>query len=116
MSDETTTTRAPRQVRQPDADRAFRRLLGNSLLSGVTSSFLWFALTFWVYLETKSVVATGIVGGAFGLAGAIIGPALGTYGAPQRKHGAMMLPTTVPALCFGLAAVVYLSVDRTMVL
>ena len=39
-----------------DADRTFRRLLVNSLVSGVTSSFLWFALTFWVYLETRSVV------------------------------------------------------------
>ena len=37
---------------------AFRRLLVNTLVSGVTSSFLWFALTFWVYLETRSVVAT----------------------------------------------------------
>jgi DHA3 family multidrug efflux protein-like MFS transporter len=34
----------------------FRRLLVNTLVSAVTSSFLWFALTFWVYLETRSVV------------------------------------------------------------
>src|SRR4051812_21581763 len=46
-------------------ERAFRQLVVNTLLSGVTSSFLWFALTFWIYLETKSVVATGIIGGAF---------------------------------------------------
>jgi hypothetical protein len=32
---------------------AFRRLLVNTLVSGVTSSFLWFALTFWVYIETQ---------------------------------------------------------------
>src|SRR5688572_29944262 len=38
----------------------FRRLLFNTLLTGVTSTFLWFALTFWVYLETRSVVATGV--------------------------------------------------------
>jgi len=37
---------------QPDADATFRRLLVNSLVGGVTSSFLWFALTFWLYLET----------------------------------------------------------------
>lgn len=26
----------------------FNRLLANTLISAVTSSFLWFALTFWV--------------------------------------------------------------------
>jgi MFS transporter, DHA3 family, multidrug efflux protein len=95
---------------------AFRRLVANTLLSGVTSSFLWFALTFWVYLETKSVVATGIVGGAFGLAGAVIGPAFGTYVDHHRKHGAMMLATSTSAVCFGIAAVVYLAVDHVTVL
>jgi len=103
---------APDTIDEP----AFRRLVVNTLLSGVTSSFLWFALTFWVYLETRSVVATGIIGGAFGLAGAFIGPAFGTYVDHHRKHGAMMLATTVSALCFGVAAVVYLAVDRTTVL
>ena len=34
--------------------RVFRQLLVNTLLTGVTSTFLWFALTFWVYLETRS--------------------------------------------------------------
>jgi hypothetical protein len=48
--------------RQP-VPRVFRRLLLNTLASGVTSSFLWFALTFWVYLETRSVVATGVIAG-----------------------------------------------------
>src|SRR5829696_6093062 len=61
------------------AERTFRALLANSLISGVTSSFLWFALTFWIYLETRSVVATAIVGAAYGLSAAVLGPAFGTY-------------------------------------
>ena len=28
-------------------------------------AYLWWALTFWVYLETRSVLATGIIGGAY---------------------------------------------------
>ena len=43
-------------------ERVFRRILVNTLVSGVTSSFLWFALTFWAYLETRSVVVTGVIG------------------------------------------------------
>ena len=40
-------------------------LLLNTLATGVTSTFLWFALTFWVYLQTRNVIATGVVGGAY---------------------------------------------------
>lgn len=39
--------------------RAFVNVLINTLIANVTTSFLWFALTFWVYIETQSVLATG---------------------------------------------------------
>jgi MFS transporter, DHA3 family, multidrug efflux protein len=97
-------------------ERAFHRLLLNTLLSGVTSSFLWFALTFWVYLETRSVVATGIVGGAFGLAGAAIGPVFGTYVDRHRKHRAMVLVTSASLGCFAVAAALYVLVDSRSLL
>ncbi len=90
----------------------FRRLLVNTLVSGVTSSFLWFALTFWVYIETRSVVATGVIGGAFGLATAAIGPAFGTYVDHHRKKAAMVLATTLSAACFAFATVLFLAVER----
>jgi MFS transporter, DHA3 family, multidrug efflux protein len=89
----------------------FRQLLINTLVSGVTSTFLWFCLTFWVYLETRSVVATGVIGGAYGIASAAIGPAFGTYVDHHRKHTAMVLATSVSASCFGLAAIVFVLVD-----
>jgi DHA3 family multidrug efflux protein-like MFS transporter len=95
----------------PASAAAFRKLLLNTLVSGVTSTFLWFALTFWVYLETRSVVATGVIGGSFGIANAAMGPAFGTYVDHHRKHTAMVLATTLSAACFGLAAIVYLLVD-----
>ena len=100
------------QARAPSEDMAaFRQLLLNTLISGVTSTFLWFALTFWVYLETRSVVATGVIGGAYGIASAAIGPAFGTYVDHHRKHASMVLATLISALCFTLAGVVYVAVD-----
>lgn len=66
----------------------FRRLLVNTLMTGVTSSFLWFALTFWVYLETRSVVATGVIGGAFSISSAVLGPVFGTFVDRHRKENA----------------------------
>jgi DHA3 family multidrug efflux protein-like MFS transporter len=100
----------------PDNDRVFRRLLLNTLVSGVTSSFLWFALTFWVYLETRSVVATGVVGGAFSLCSAFVGPAFGTFVDRHRKHDAMVLATTVSTVCFAAATVLFVAVDASSVL
>src|SRR5688500_546879 len=90
----------------------FRQLLVNTLVSGVTSSFLWFALTFWVYLETRSVVATGVIGGAFSLSSAFIGPWFGTYVDHHRKHQSMVLATTVMVRCFVAASVLYASIDE----
>ncbi|MET0830803.1 MAG: MFS transporter [Acidimicrobiia bacterium] len=90
---------------------AFRQLVVNTLLSNVAGTFLWFALTFWVYLETKSVVATGVIGGSFGLASAALGPWFGTYVDHHRKHTAMMLATSVSTGCFAVAALIYAFVD-----
>lgn len=98
------------------ADVAFRRLLANSLVTSVTSTFLWFALTFWVYLETRSVVSTGVIGGAFGLASAAFGPAFGTYVDHHRKKAAMVLATTVSAACFTLATALFLIIDSESLL
>ncbi|HEX9969463.1 MAG TPA: MFS transporter [Acidimicrobiales bacterium] len=91
--------------------RTFRRLLGNTLVSGVTSSFLWFCLIFWVFLETRSVVATGVIGGAFSISSAVLGPLFGTFVDHHRKHAAMMLATAVSAACFALATAVFVLVD-----
>ena len=89
---------------------AFRALLVNTLATGVTSTFLWFALTFWVYLETRSVVATGVIGGAFTIANAVLGPVFGTYVDRHRKARALALTTVVAAACFAVATAVYLTV------
>jgi DHA3 family multidrug efflux protein-like MFS transporter len=91
-------------------ERTFRRLLLNTLVSGVTSSFLWFALTFWVYLETRSVVATGVIGGSFALSSAVLGPYFGTFVDRHRKHHAMMVTTSVSLACFAVATLVFVAV------
>ncbi|MFL6204434.1 MAG: MFS transporter [Acidimicrobiales bacterium] len=103
-------------LRSAEDMATFRQLLVNTLVSGVTSTFLWFALTFWVYLETRSVVATGVIGGAFGIASAVIAPAFGTYVDRHRKHAAMVLATSLSALCFAIAALVYILIGTSELL
>lgn len=88
----------------------FRRLLVNTLMTGVTSSFLWFALTFWVYLETRSVVATGVIGGAFSISSAVLGPVFGTFVDRHRKWTALVATTALSVACFVVATAVFLAV------
>jgi DHA3 family multidrug efflux protein-like MFS transporter len=104
--------RAPVGPTGPTAgERTFRRLLVNSLVSGVTSSFLWFALTFWVYLETRSVVVTGVIAGAFSISAAVLGPVFGTYVDRHRKQPSMVLATTISTVAFAAATAVFVAVD-----
>ncbi len=49
----------PQVLREPErAMRSFGHILVNTAVANLTTSYLWFALVFWVYLETRNVMAT----------------------------------------------------------
>lgn len=83
-------------------------MLVNTLIANVTTSFLWFALTFWVYIETQSVLATGVIGGAYMLLIAFFSMVFGTIVDRYRKHTVMLISSVVSAVAFGAAGVLYL--------
>ncbi|WP_314096048.1 MFS transporter [Microbacterium foliorum] len=89
------------------AKTAFANVLVNTLVANVTTSFLWFALTFWVYIETQSVLATGIIGGAYMLFIAFFAMIFGTIVDRHRKHAVMVLSSVVSALAFLVAGALY---------
>jgi len=43
----------------------FHQILGNNLVANTTNFTVWFALTFWIFIETQSVFATGMVAGIY---------------------------------------------------
>ncbi len=94
----------------------FRRVLVNTLLANVTTSFMWFALTFWVYLGTGSVVATAVVGGAFMLLIALCGVPFGTFVDHTRKKTVMVVATATALVTFVLAAGLYAAVGPGAIL
>lgn len=96
--------------------RTFLGVLVNTAVANITTSFLWFALTFWVYLETRSVLATGIVGGAYMLLLAAFGMVFGTFVDRHRKHRVMVLSAVVTLCAFALAGVVFLLVPQERIL
>lgn len=88
--------------------RTFAQILGNTAVANVTTSYLWFALTFWVYLETRSVLATGIIGGAYMLLVAVFSMAFGTIVDRHRKHRVMVFAGATTLVAFGIAGGTYL--------
>ena len=79
-----TSLRSPAQ-----RSRTFAGILVNTALANITTSYLWFALTFWVYLETRNVIATGVVGGAYMLLIALASISFGTFVDRYRKLAVM---------------------------
>jgi DHA3 family multidrug efflux protein-like MFS transporter len=88
--------------------RTFHLLVANSLVANVTNNFLWFALTFWVYLETRSVLATAIIGGGYMLLHAASGMFFGTFVDRHLRKTSMLLSSGLSLGAFVLAALVYL--------
>jgi MFS transporter, DHA3 family, multidrug efflux protein len=82
-------------------------LLLNTLLAAFATSFVWFALTFWVYLGTRSVAANAIIGACFPLFTAVFGIVFGTHVDHHRKKQSMMLSGWLSLAAFLLAAAIY---------
>jgi MFS transporter, DHA3 family, multidrug efflux protein len=87
--------------------RTFRQVLVNSLLGGLSTTFLWFAVTFWAYLESKSVIVTSVISGAYGLFAAATGLAFGTFVDRHRKHHTMVLSSAATLFSTALTVPVY---------
>lgn len=86
----------------------FYQVLVNTLIANVTTSYLWFALTFWIYLETKSVLATAIIGGAYMLFVALFSIIFGTIVDHNRKKTVMVGSSVFTFAMFALAGTIYL--------
>lgn len=88
--------------------KQFYKVVANTLVANVTSNFLWFALVFWAYLETNSVLVTGVLGGIFMLIIAVISIPFGTLVDKHHKKPVMVWTTAVATGVFALAALIYL--------
>jgi len=100
----------------PAGARTFAQVLVNTAVANVTTSFLWFALTFWVYLETRSVLATGIIGGAYMLLVALCSMAFGTIVDRHRKHLVMVFAGAVTLVAFSISLGFYAAFPESVLL
>lgn len=96
--------------------RSFYGVLVNTLIANLTTSFLWFSLAFWVYLETRSVLATALLGGSYMLLVALMGVPFGTWIDHWRKKQVMVLATVITAIAFAAALGFFLLVPTSAIL
>jgi MFS transporter, DHA3 family, multidrug efflux protein len=94
--------------------RTFYAVLVNSLTASLTNTIVWFAVTFWAYLETRSVFATSIMAGIYLATVALSGFALGSLVDHHRKKKAMMISSICSLLLYVLAFLVYVSTPETV--
>lgn len=89
--------------------KLFYAVLANSLVVSITNTFVWYAVTFWVYLQTKSVLVTSVMAGMYLLTVATSGFLLGSLVDRYKKKTAMMLSGVSSLVLYLLAYFVFIS-------
>lgn len=87
--------------------KLFYAVLANTVVASTTNTFVWFAVTFWVYLQTKSVIATSVMAGIFTVTVAFSGFLLGSLVDRYPKKTAMMLSSLCSLVFFVLTWIIF---------
>lgn len=96
--------------------RTFAHVLGNTAVANLTTNFLWFALVFWVYLETRSILATGILGAAYMILVAVCSMWFGSLVDRMRKLPVMLLSAWITLGAFAVGAAMFFTVPKQTLL
>lgn len=82
--------------------KTFHKVLGATLIATTTTYFVWFALTFWAYLTTKSVISTSIVAGLQLVVAAVLSIWFGSIVDKHRKKNAMLGASIATLILFAI--------------
>lgn len=94
-------------MKKEEKKKAFYWLLGNNLVASITNSTVWFAIIFYAYLETQSVLVTSILGGLYLVLVSISGFWLGSLVDHNKKKSIMLVSSFVSLAMFALCFVLY---------
>lgn len=93
--------------------RTFAHLLVNVSLASVVNFTVWFAVTFWVYLETGSVFAAGVISGIFLVAMVSTGVWFGSLVDHHRTKTVLQASAAASLACYVAALALYLASPST---
>ncbi|MBF2028301.1 MAG: MFS transporter [Oscillatoriales cyanobacterium C42_A2020_001] len=94
--------------------KAFYAILANSLVAALTNTFVWFAVTFWVFLQTQSVLATSVMAGVYIGTVALSGFFLGSLVDRYRKKTVMLLSSACSLILYLLAQIIFSSTSPSV--
>jgi DHA3 family multidrug efflux protein-like MFS transporter len=94
--------------------KTFYQVLGNTLIATVTNFTVWFALTFYVFLETESVFATGMISGVFLTFTALSGFWFGSLVDHYHKKTVMLWSSIFSLIAYAIGFALYLILPPEM--
>ncbi len=80
----------------------FSHILANSATGTFTNMLLWFAITFWAYLETQSVFVTGVLGGVYLILNLLGGISFGSFVDHHPKRYVMLVSSFASLVFYAL--------------
>src|SRR5688572_23813226 len=89
--------------------KIFYHLLANTLVASITNFTVWFAVIFYVYLQTQAVLATSIISGLFLVTTAVSGFWFGGLVDRYKKKTMMIVSSVASLLLFALCFVIYIT-------
>ncbi len=89
--------------------KAFYNILANTAIASIVNFTVWFALTFWIYLETQSVLATGLLAGVYLVLTAGSGFWFGSIVDHNRKKYVMLGSSAVSFALYAASFLFYIS-------
>ena len=89
--------------------KTFYQILANTILANVTNMTVWFAMIFFIYLETRSVTATSIVSGIYLVMTAGLGIWFGSLVDHNKKKNVMILSGVISLIIYIAGFALYVS-------
>lgn len=89
--------------------KTFYQILANTVIANVTNMTVWFAMIFFMYLETKSVTATSIVSGIFLVLTAGLGIWFGSLVDHNKKKNVLILSGVISLLIYIIGFGIYIA-------
>lgn len=87
----------------------FFHLLANSILASVTNFTVWFAITFYAFLQTNSVLVTGVISGLYLVSVAISGFWFGSLVDNYRKKTMILISGFISLFAYIIGLLIYLN-------
>lgn len=100
--DKTAHTPSQRQART-----TFYIVLANNLIASIINFTVWFAITFFVYLQTRSVFATAVISGIYLVMTAVSGIWFGSLVDHYRKKNIMIASSAASLVLYAACFAIY---------